>query len=102
MSKTDAIRQAIAAGHSKPKAGVEWIKSKYGLDVSTQTFSTTKFQDAHKGVKGKKGRPATQPAPKPAPVTGSAPAVELAKQVKVLCQMYGANAVVEMAALFSD
>lgn len=99
--KSEAVRKAIAAGYDKPKAGVAWIKQHLGIDVPLQTFSQTKLQDAKKaGQASGSGRPASKSV---APVgSASASAIELAKQVKLLVQLHGADAVMEMAGLFAD
>ncbi len=42
MSKTDAIRAAVAGGHESPGDGVDFIKKQFGLEMSKQHFSATK------------------------------------------------------------
>ncbi len=42
MSKTDAIRAAIAEGHESPGAGVDFIRNRFGFEMSRQHFSATK------------------------------------------------------------
>jgi len=57
MTKTEAVRQAIAAGQDKPKGGVEWIKGKFGIEMKPNHFSIMKssLKKSGKGA-GKRGR----------------------------------------------
>jgi hypothetical protein len=103
MSKTDAVKAAIADGKVMPKDGSAYIKEKFGLDVNPQAFSTMKSIANKKAGKapGRRGRKA---APAAAPTNGrrgSNPA-DLARQVKALIGQYGAVAVSDMVAVFAD
>jgi hypothetical protein len=42
MSKTDAIRAAMAEGIESPGDGVDFIRKRFGLEMSKQHFSATK------------------------------------------------------------
>ena len=42
MSKTDAIRAAIAEGIESPGGGVDFIRSRFGIEMSKGHFSATK------------------------------------------------------------
>src|SRR4051812_14267357 len=44
VTKTEAVRQAVAAGVGSPGAAVDYIKDKFGLDMSRQHFSAVKSQ----------------------------------------------------------
>jgi hypothetical protein len=43
LTKSEAVRRALAAGKVKPLEGSSFIKQMFGLDVSPQTFSSYKF-----------------------------------------------------------
>lgn len=94
ISKTEAIKRALAAGHTKPQTAVVWIKEQFGLDVTANVFSTTRY------TLGKRANKTSRPAPveptTPAPVSG----LELVKQVKVLVDRFGASQVKEAASIF--
>jgi hypothetical protein len=105
ITKTEAIRRAMAAGKDVPSSGVPWIRDTFGIKVSDQMFSTVKSQINGGGKGKKKAKPTpTVPTPTPAtkPKTVAVASVELAKQIKFLVRMYGADAVLDMAALFAD
>ena len=42
MSKTDAIRAAMAEGIESPGDGVDFIRKRFGIEMSKQHFSATK------------------------------------------------------------
>jgi hypothetical protein len=94
MTKSAAVRAAVAEGVEKPSDGVTYVKEKFGLDVTAQQFSLIKSQSKKK---------AESPAPrtKAVPTTNGDPSV-LARQVKTLVQAYGADAVKKMTDVFSD
>src|SRR4051812_49140288 len=56
VSKADAVRAALAAGMDKPQEGVAYIKGQFGLDLSTQMFSSYKSQEAKRAGKGRRRR----------------------------------------------
>ena len=72
MSKTDAIRAAVAEGHESPGDGVDFIKQRFGLALSKQHFSATKSKlKTTGGSRSKKAGQAPAPAKKKAvPVEG--------------------------------
>ncbi len=72
MSKTDAIRAAVADGHESPGDGVDFIKKRFGLELSRQHFSATKSKlKTTGGGQAKKASQAPAPARKKAvPVEG--------------------------------
>lgn len=60
-SKAEAVRQALAEGNDSPEDGVGFIQSRYGIEMTKQTFSSykagQKARDAKPGApKGKPGR----------------------------------------------
>ncbi|WP_145243467.1 hypothetical protein [Urbifossiella limnaea] len=109
MTKADAVRAAVAEGVTKPQDACEWIKTKFGIDITPQHFSSYKSQQAKKegGMtsSGKRGRKPAQVATGGGVSGGnersSSPA-ELARQVKALVQQYGAENVSDMLAVLSD
>lgn len=62
MTKTEAIRRALAAGHEGPQEGTSYIRREFGIEIAPQHFSATKSQIKKKqgGEKaaGKRGEPA--------------------------------------------
>ena len=60
MSKTDAIRAAMAEGIESPGDGVDFIRKRFGLEMSKGHFSATKS-------KLKSTEAAQKPSPKAAP-----------------------------------
>ena len=109
MKKVDAVRAAIAEGHEKPADGVAFVKKKYGIELTNQQFSNSKFHLAKAGGSENHGSPA---APKSAPkakVSSAAPsrndhgssAAELARAVKTLVEAHGVDAVKGMADVFA-
>ena len=104
MKKVDAVKEAISAGMLKPLDGVNFVKEKFGIDITPQAFSTTKSQIKAKEGSGKQGK-ATK-APKATTPTGhdsmgGSPA-ELARSVKTLVEKFGAGAVQDMAGVFGE
>ncbi len=63
MSKTDAIRAAVSEGFESPGDGVDFIKRRFGLELSKQHFSATKSK--LRLVEGGRSKEAGQ-APRPA------------------------------------
>jgi hypothetical protein len=73
ISRLDAVRQALAQGKEKTAAGVAYIRSTFGLDISAATFQN--YRATIRAVAPKKrGRPVVQaPAPPGAAVPAAAP-----------------------------
>src|SRR4051812_29269155 len=44
MKKVDAVRAALADGVESPTEGVSYIKKTFGIVMTPQAFSTSKFQ----------------------------------------------------------
>jgi hypothetical protein len=108
ISKADAVRAALKAGHDKPQDASAYIKETYGLDVAPQVVSTYKSIDNKRKGKGKKrGRkPSATASAVPGPMASSksghlANPADLARGVKSLVETYGADAVRDMAGVFA-
>ena len=56
IKKTDAVRQALAEGVDNPTEAVAHIKKKFGLDITTQQFSTYKSNLKAKGAGSSSGK----------------------------------------------
>ena len=56
ISKTEAIRRALAEGYESPEAGTDYILKTFGLEIGRQHFSSTKSQLKSKEGKKKPGR----------------------------------------------
>jgi hypothetical protein len=57
ITKSEAVRRAIAAGAEQPADGVPFIKTQFGLDISPMHFSAVKAGDKRKGeARPKPGR----------------------------------------------
>lgn len=119
VTKTEAVRRAIADGVDSPAEGAAYIKDKFGLDITNQQFSTYKSI-----AKKKSGVAPARRGPKPGrKITGvenvlkpreAAPnghregngkavnAADLARAVKQLVSEYGADAVREMTSVFAE
>src|SRR3954453_2459135 len=68
MSKTDAIRAAMAEGIESPGDGVDFIRRRFGLEMSKQHFSATKSklksaEDTKKSAPKAAPKAATKPQP---------------------------------------
>jgi hypothetical protein len=107
ISKTDAVRAAIAEGHESPDDGIAFIKSRFGIEIGKPMFGSYKSQLKAKagqsGVHKKGGR-----APKEAAPIASVSAIarddvgivaDLAA-VKRLVEKLGVEQVRQMAGLF--
>jgi len=117
ISKTDAIRAALAEGMESPEDGTGFIKSRFGIEISKQHFSATKSQikkkdgaEAPKGKRAPSGEKAKAPAPTPRPQV--APSTQQAatgpdmigdlEAVKSLVKKLGAEQVRRIVGLFED
>lgn len=112
ITKSQAIRDAIAAGFDKPQAGSAWIKEQYNIQVTPQMFSTVKNTSRKQGSTHIVRRPAPAPI-HTRPLTGVTrslsamkqnpeSSLDLAREVKRLISTYGTDAVSEMVSLFSE
>lgn len=104
VSKADAVRAALAAGMDKPQEGVAYIKGQFGLDLSTQMFSSYKSQEAKRAGQGRRrGRPARVIAGNGKSETNGHGPAGLATQIqaiKTLVDKLGADQVIGIARLF--
>jgi len=118
MSKTEAIRRAVAAGAVTPEAGVAFILKNFGLGLSRQHFSATRSKlktkegeksAAPKGVPGRKPKEAPSqavegylaPPPKAQVVTGGTDLLAAMEAMKPLVAALGADKVKRIADLLS-
>ncbi len=110
ITKVEMVRRAIAAGHSQPLAGIQYIKDTFNTVMKTTAFSSNKFGLERKGkVNTGSGRRTvhTAAAPalriQPAPANGAvqSPAM-LIRQLRALVAIYGAEAVAEVLTALSE
>jgi hypothetical protein len=108
MSKTDAIRAAMAEGIESPGDGVDFIRKRFGLEMSKGHFSATKSKlKSSEGQGGKKSAPA-KAAPKAAaksrpepveerkaatarPAGGEGNLLDLMEQMKPMVEAHGVD-----------
>lgn len=78
MTKAEAIRRALAAGHEGPQEGTAYIRKEFGIEVAPQHFSATKSQIKSRegSKKGKLGRKPKHLTPDPQQSRKDAPPVE--------------------------
>jgi hypothetical protein len=55
LTKAEMVRQAIAAGHESPTAGVAWIRENHGVEVTPQAFSAYKAQEKERQERERQG-----------------------------------------------
>jgi hypothetical protein len=96
-TKADAVRATLAEGIVKPAEASAHMQKTYGLDVSPQTVSVYKTAS-----KKKSGGVMTPRVASRARASANGNPADLARQVKALVQQYGAVAVSDMLAVFSD
>src|SRR3954468_6699475 len=65
ITKTEAIRRAMAAGMETPEEGVAFILKNFGLELSRQHFSATRSKLKSKESEGKATAPEGEPGRKP-------------------------------------
>ena len=112
MSKTDAIRAAVAEGHESPADGVDFIKRRFGIELSKQHFSATKSKlKTTGGGQTKEASRATAPARKKAarvegylappeqPAGGEGNLLDALEAIKPLIAQHGAESVKRMVDL---
>lgn len=98
MTKADAVRAAIAEGVTKPQDAVEWIKTKFDLDLTPAHFSSYKSQQAKKEVVISSGGRKKESG---GGIVDNGSPVELARQVKQLVDKFGARNVQDMIGVFT-
>jgi hypothetical protein len=112
VSQSDAARAALDAGYEKPAQAVEYIKTKFGIDMNPQYFSAIKTRTksapvAAKAEPAKRGRKprevaplAAQPVAAPKPVAnGQTDLLDALTAMKPLIAQYGAEQVKKMVDL---
>jgi hypothetical protein len=90
-NKTDAVRAAISEGVEGNQAIADWVKAKYGLEMTSKHVSVVRSTDAKKMREGT-GAPKKRGRPRLAAAKGKSTAVEpvsngatsFAKQYKAL------------------
>ncbi len=114
-TKAEVMRDALKAGFTKPTEAVQYIKDKFGVELTLKQFSN--FKSAEKANAGKRktgrrvGRPPASASDSAvivvaAPVASAAKngkasgALDLARQIKDLVQTYGAGTVKGMVDVF--
>ncbi len=100
ISKMEAVRRILTDDPDmKPQEGIEAVKARFGLDLSTGNFSAYKSQIRAKDGTGKKRKTTAAPAarePAPAKATGAMAAV---KDFSALVDRHGAETVKALASL---
>jgi hypothetical protein len=112
MSKTDAIRAAVAEGHESPGDGVDFIKKRFGIELSKQHFSATKSKLKTTGAgqskeatrvaapsKKKAARVEGYLAPPEQPAGGEGNLLDALEAIKPLIAQHGAESVKRMVDL---
>ena len=99
ITKSEAVRRAVAEGVDKPQEGSAFIKEKFGLQVTPQHFSTYKSQQKAKEGKGSGGR--SKRLKEHERGNGFVP-TELMRQMIVLVEEYGKAEVAEALSAFED
>ena len=106
ITQKEAVKQAIAAGKDSPPDGVAFVKEQFGITLNNGAFSTLKSQlkNASGATPSRRGRKPGRVASKPAGHVGNGKATpaDLARAVKGLIATYGAVAVSDMVAVFTD
>ncbi len=104
ISKTEAVKAALADGVEKPQDGAAFIKERFGLDVTPQMFSQTKslLRKKEREASGTASGESARLAPASsnghhAPAAGVAQSVEA---IKRLVGSMGVDEVIQIAELF--
>lgn len=111
MTKTEAIRRALAAGFEGPQEGTAYIRKEFGIEIAPQHFSATKSQlKSREGKAKSKGRPGRKPrqvaetghvaAPAKPAAGGDSEMIDDLAAVKHLVQRLGADQVRKIVGLF--
>jgi hypothetical protein len=106
VSKSQAAREALAAGLEGPQDAIAFIKKKFGIDMRPEHFSAVKAQEKKKsGITPLKRGPRPKAAaegylalPKIVP-TGEGDLLDALKAMKPLIAQYGPEKVKEMVDL---
>ena len=97
ITQADAVRQALASGLESSKAGMDFIKRKFGITMKPQAYYSYKSQLLKRNGKGKFVAPSARPQAAP-PKKGH----DLGdfRLIKSLVDKYGAKHVKEIVELF--
>lgn len=111
ISKSDAVRKAVAEGWTKPAEGAMFVKTMYGIEISPSHFSniksTLRLGKKRRGrPPGGKNRVKAEAQPVPAPSTRAARTsggieIEAIAQVKELVNRVGAETVKKLVTMLS-
>jgi hypothetical protein len=93
ITKTEAVKRALADGVEKPSEGVEYIKTKFGIEMTNAAFSVNKNNLKKKEAGGGGQTKKT----KAAPTQNGDDGLDLARSVRELVNQYGADKVKAMA-----
>lgn len=61
ITKSEAVRRALADGVGQPGDGVAYIRDNFGLEISPTHFSAVKSTEGKKGEAAPKGKPGRKP-----------------------------------------
>src|SRR5690349_9721936 len=61
ISKSEAIRRALAAGFEGPQEGTAYIRKEFGIEIAPGHFSAVKATEKKKGEAAPKGKPGRKP-----------------------------------------
>src|SRR5947208_3486632 len=61
ITKSEAVRRALADGVDQPADGVAYIRDNFGLEIGPQHFSAVKATEKKKGEAAPKGKPGRKP-----------------------------------------
>jgi hypothetical protein len=108
LSKMDAVRTALAEGQEYAAEAVSFIKERFGLDITPQHFNTykSKIKSGH-GTGKKRGRKPGGKHSQAAAGIEMVPVrqrisgidIETIRQVRQLCDRFGAGAVKRLVSL---
>jgi hypothetical protein len=105
VTKTAAVKAALAEGVDSPEEGVDFIRKRFGIEMGRQHFSATKSQLKRKeaaapqdGRKARGARQAPEASPQvapatPSPANGEPDLIESLETLKPLIASYGAEKV---------
>jgi hypothetical protein len=107
LTKSEAVRRVLAETPDiTPSQGALVVKARYGIDVSTNTFSS--FKSTFLKPKAVPTPAPSAPVPATAPTTllpeGAKPLdpVQLLRDVRGLVEKYGAKTVADVAAVLGE
>lgn len=106
ITKSEAVRRAIAAGAEQPAEGVPYIRDNFGLEITPTHFSAVKTAEKKKGAIKIRRRPGRRTAavegylaPPPKPVGDESELIAAMEAMKPLVASLGAEKVKRLADL---